>query len=302
MDESRENSNQRISSVIEKVSKDNIERYLNKLSNFHTRHIKSLYIHDAADWIVTELKSLGYLDTYYHDFDETIGNEKIRLRNIVCRKNGKNNKVIIICAHYDCRSEILDDWNNRAPGANDNASGVSAVMEIARILISESLQYSFQFVFFSGEEHNLLGSKNYVKYIKKNNIDLYGLINLDMIGYSFFKSKTVIIERDNNFDQNHNKVKENDDKSIEFSKLMKDMISYTDLQFRWGSIYDSDYEPFEAEGYVVLGVYDGSADSKNPYYHSSFDLPYLIDWNYLTSITKLVLATILKISSINISN
>jgi len=300
MDDSSENLNQRISLVIAKVSKNNIERNLNKLSNFHTRHVKSLYINEAANWIVTELKSLGYLDTFYHEFTETIDNEKIRLRNIICRKNGKNDKVIIICAHYDCRNEDLNDSTNRSPGANDNASGVSTIMEIARVLIGEDLQYTLQFVFFSGEEHNLLGSKNYVKYIKNNGMNLHRLINLDMIGSPFLGEQTVIIERDDNLDQDHNKVKENDDKSIEFSKLMRDMIKYTDLQYRWGSIYDSDYEPFESEGYVVLGVYDGSADISNPYYHSSSDLPGLIDLNYLTSVTKLVLATILKISCIDI--
>jgi hypothetical protein len=77
---------------------------------------------------------------------------------------------------------------------------------------------------------------------------------------------------------------------------MKEMSAYTDLQFHLDSIYDSDYEPFEAEGYVVLGAYDGSADTTNPHYHSSSDLPSLINWDYLTSVTKMVLATILMVA------
>ena len=55
--------------------------------------------------------------------------------------------------------ENKGDSNSRAPGANDNASGVSAIIEIARVLANENLQHSLQFVLFSGEEQGLLGSK-----------------------------------------------------------------------------------------------------------------------------------------------
>ena len=71
-------------------------------------------------------------------------------------------------------------------------------------------------------------------------------------------------------------------------EVMKEMFPYADLQFDFDSIYDSDYEPFEAEGYVVIGVYDGSTAINNPNYHSSLDVPSLIDWRYLTSVTSLI--------------
>jgi len=287
---------QRISSLLEKVSQENIKVSLNKLSNFHTRHSKSSLINEASDWILSELKGLGYKEVIYHRFNETIDNEKFELKNIVCEKKGMDDKVIMICAHYDSRMENLKDSASRAPGANDNASGVCAIMEIAKVLFNEKLEHSLQFVLFSGEEQGLLGSKNYAKYIKDNRINLYRLINLDMIGYPHLNPGTVIIERDNNPDPSHNAVKENDDKSIQFGEVMKEMTSYTDLQFHLDSMYDSDYEPFEAEGYVVIGAYDGSAETNNLHYHSSSDLPSFIDWNYLTSVTKLVLATVLKIS------
>ncbi len=269
---------------------------LYKLTNFHTRHSKSTIIYEASDWILNELKGLGYVDVTYYRYNETIDNEEVDLRNIVCTKKGLDGKVIMICAHYDCRMENLKDSISRAPGANDNASGVCAIMEIARVLFNEKLEHSLQFVLFAGEEQGLLGSKNYVRYIKDSGTNLYRLINLDMIGYPVLNPGTVILELDNNPDPRHNIVKENDNKSIELGEVMKEMASYTDLQFHLDSMYDSDYEPFEAEGYVVIGVYDGSADTHNPNYHSSSDLPSLIDWGYLTSVTKLVMATVLKIA------
>ena len=287
-------------SILEGVSTEKLNQYLNRLSNFHTRHSKSPLLNDAGDWIMNELRGFGYRDTFYHSFKSTIDNEEFEHRNIVCKKKGIDEKLIMVCAHYDCIMECKEDSVSRAPGANDNGSGVSAIIEMARVLANENLRHSIQFVFFSGEEQGLLGSKSYAKYIKENGMDLYRLVNLDMIGYPFFAPNTVIIERDNNTNVKHNQVMENDTESIEFGEMMKDMTSAVGLQFHLDSIYDSDYEPFEAKGYVVIGAYDGSADSiNNPHYHSSSDIPENIDWDYLTSVTKLVLATVLKIDSFN---
>lgn len=285
-----------LQSILEEVSTENLKQYLNRLSDFHTRHSKSPMLNEAGKYILNELKGLGYSNTLFHYFKSTIDNEEFELRNIVCEKKGIDDQLIMVCAHYDCIMNNKEDSNSRAPGANDNGSGVSALIELARILANKNLKHSIQFVFFSGEEQGLLGSKNYASYIKENDIDLYRLINLDMIGYPFLASNTIIIERDNNTDGRHNHVRENDTKSIELGETMKDMTSTVGLQFHLDSIYDSDYEPFEKKGYVVIGVYDGSADPrKNPHYHSSSDLPENINWDYLTSVTKLILAVVLKI-------
>jgi hypothetical protein len=146
----------------------------------------------------------------------------------------------------------------------------------------------------------LLGSKSYAKYIKESGIVLHRLINLDMVGNPFFAPNTIIIERDNNTNVLHNKVRDNDAESIEFGEKMKDMALTVGLQPHLDSIYDSDYEPFESKGYVVIGAYDGSADPiNNPHYHSSSDLPENINWNYLSLVTKMVLAIILNTSSVD---
>lgn len=289
-----------IQSILEEVSTENIKRNLIRLSSFHTRHSKSPLLNHASECIMNELKELGYLNTYFHSFKANIDNEDFDLRNIVCKKKGMDDKLIIICAHYDCIMNRKEDSESRAPRANDNASGVSAVIEIARILAKRNLRHSIEFVFFAGEEQGLLGSKSYAKYIKESEVNLYRLINLDMIGYPFFAPNTVIIERDNNTDARHNQVRENDAESIELGEKMKDMAITVGVHPHLDSIYDSDYEPFESKGYVVIGAYDGSADPiKNPHYHSTSDLPENIDWNYLSLVTKMVLATILNTSPIH---
>jgi Zn-dependent M28 family amino/carboxypeptidase len=282
--------------ILKMVSKDTIKSWLLKLSSYHTRHSKSGYINEVADWLRGEFVSMGYDDVDFHTYTENIDGNSYDLKNVICNKNGTNDKRILICAHYDSRMKSLGDSESRAPGANDNASGVSAILEMARVIKNQSLEYPLQFALFSGEEQGLLGSKHYAKFVKDNNIPIYRLINLDMIAYPAFNPGKITIEIDDNTPE-HNQVKENDRDSIEFGNVMADMSSYTDLQINLGSIYDSDYEPFEAEGFVVIGAYDGSAqEDQNPHYHDSSDTPDLIDWDYLTSVTKMVLATVLKVA------
>ena len=296
-----------IVSLIDQVLLDNIKTKLNYLSLFHNRHNQSSHINKVADWLMDEFKNIGYHDVYFDNYKAHIDNCNYNLKNVICTKEGNDNKYILICAHYDTILKIArGDAVSRAPGANDNASGVSALLEIARILYNQpQMKYGFQFVIFSGEEQGLLGSEHYAQYVKENGIQIFRLINLDMIGNPFRGPRTVIIETDsynNKIDKcKFNKTLDNDNDSIEFGKLMETMMStYTDLQNDPGHIYSSDYEHFEAKGHIVIGAYDGSAEEdKNPHYHSATDTPDLINWDYLTSVTKIVLATIVTLQKEN---
>jgi Zn-dependent M28 family amino/carboxypeptidase len=286
----------KIVSLINQVSLENIKSKLMKLSSYHTRHTKSKYINEVAEWLKDEFKNIGYEDVSFHEYKERIDENEYNLKNIICKKNGKNHKCIIICAHYDSRMELWFDSYSRAPGANDNASGVSSILEIARVLYNKKLNYDLQFVLFSGEEQNLLGSEQYAKFIRNENLNLHRLINLDMIGYPKLNQGKIIIEKDYHKLERHNRVVVNDKDSIECGNIMVEMCAYTDLYPDHGPIFSSDYEPFEKRGYVVVGAYDGSAETEeNPHYHSISDTPEKIDWNYLTSVTKIVLATIITL-------
>jgi len=58
------------------------------------------------------------------------------------------------------------------------------------------MKFGLQFVFFSGEEQDLLGSEHYAQYVKENGIQIFWLINLDMVGRPFPEPGTVIVEVD----------------------------------------------------------------------------------------------------------
>ena len=86
------------------------------------------------------------------------------LKNVICEKAGSlSDQVILVCAHYDSRMENLEDMNSRAPGADDNASGVAVLFRSSSANFNFKLRKEYQLVFFSGEEQGLWGSTHYAK-------------------------------------------------------------------------------------------------------------------------------------------
>ncbi|MDH3457646.1 MAG: M28 family peptidase, partial [Gemmatimonadota bacterium] len=70
-----------------------------------------------------------------------------------------------------------------APGADDNATGTTAVLTAAEILSRHAFAYSIRYVCFSGEEQGLVGSFHYSSWARRNNVDIVGVLNFDMLGY-----------------------------------------------------------------------------------------------------------------------
>ncbi|PLX02891.1 MAG: hypothetical protein C0595_08945 [Marinilabiliales bacterium] len=100
------------------------------------------------------------------------------LPNIIAVKYGTlfPDSVYVLGAHYD-------SYKSGAPGADDNASGTSGVIEAARILSKYKFKKTIMIVLFSGEEIGRCGSKAFTDSIVNNNIKISGMINLDMISY-----------------------------------------------------------------------------------------------------------------------
>jgi Zn-dependent M28 family amino/carboxypeptidase len=281
-----------INSVVSSISRNNIEKWITELASFHTRHTKSKYINEIANWLKSKLEHISQININFHHYEEGGYN----LKNVICEKAGSSSdQVILVCAHYDSRVEDLEDKNSRAPGADDNASGVAVLLEVARLISILNLGKSIFLAFFSGEEQGLWGSAHYAKQIKHDNVNLYRLINLDMVGYPPRNGKTTVtVERDIG-----NKVTTNDKDSQAFANKMEQMaLDYTDLDVVLGPIYDSDYMPFEALGYVTIGCYDGGATIENTHYHSVTDDICFVNMDYVVSVAKMVLASVLKEAAI----
>jgi Zn-dependent M28 family amino/carboxypeptidase len=136
--------------IIEEVNPRNLENTVRDLSSFHTRHTESEFIDYVAHWLTEKLQRVCGKEVYVQNFTYTPentnndddenndinsnrrqGSYSYTLKNIACEKPGTTNNTIIISAHYDSRMEDINNRTARAPGADDNASGVSALLEIA---------------------------------------------------------------------------------------------------------------------------------------------------------------------------
>jgi hypothetical protein len=129
------------------------------------------------------------VEWHFDDYDSTFTGE-----NIICRieADGHSSGVFLVTAHYDATAHrsYYGEWDSmwvyaETPGADDNATGVAAVMEAARLLSNFDLPFDVEFVLFSGEELGRLGSIHYVSLCDAGCAnDHLGMINADMIGYS----------------------------------------------------------------------------------------------------------------------
>ncbi|CAN5654609.1 M28 family metallopeptidase [soil metagenome] len=272
------------------VDKENIRHSISKLCHYHNRHTKSQHVHKVADWLYSELKNFGYSDCHFHRYTQ----HGYNLENVICNKNGTNNDTILLCAHYDTiLKEDIEDIESRAPGANDNASGVAALLEIARIISNLNLKKKIRFALFSGEEQGLWGSTHYAQYVKENSEDLYVVVNMDMCGETGYlqTNTTSYIDID---DGQTGTVISNNEASKNFGLKMEGLADvYTRIDTVFGPIDASDYMPFEAREYVCIGAYDGSALSTNPHYHDKTDTIDNLDFEFLSEVTKMVLAFIM---------
>lgn len=293
--------------IIDKVNPIYLEKTVHDLSSFHTRHTESELIDDVVFWLIKKLQSICGTEVHVQNFtytpEKTNGDDVsdvnnnhrqkpffYNLKNIVCEKPGSTNNTIIISAHYDSRMEDINNSTARAPGADDNASGVSALLEVARILSNISLNHSIIFVLFSGEEQGKWGSTHYADYIDKMNVDLDLLINLDTVGFSLEETNDFLIEYDYG-----NVVQDNDKYSRAVANFIKGVAEkYTNLNATLGVLGNSDYLPFEALGYTVIGFHDDGV-TKNPNHHKSTDTSDILEYEYLTSVTELTLAAILNL-------
>jgi Zn-dependent M28 family amino/carboxypeptidase len=308
--------------IDKKVHPDNLEKTVRELSSFHNRHTESRFIDDVAYWLTEKLQDIcGSKDVYINNFtyipsrDEGDGSinsgllqgqqqeqhenaSLYHLKNIVCEKPGSTNNTIIISAHYDNRIEDINNSTARTPGADDNASGVSALFEVARVISDINLDHNIIFVLFSGEEQGKWGSIHYADYINKTDVDLDLLINLDMIGFSSQGTNDFLIEYDNG-----NIVQDNDKFSQAIASFIKEDIAtqYNNLNTTLGILQNTDYLPFEESGYTVIGFHDNGV-TKNPNYHKSTDTPDTLDYEYLASVTKLTLDTILSLDELIITD
>lgn len=189
-----------IKKYVSEVNSDSLKTYIHKLVGFNTRHTLSSVddpgkgIGAARNWVLEKFKkyaknSNGRMDVYLQEQEIQPDGKRVdqitSLGNAVAFLKGTNpddKRIFLIGGHLDSRVTDVMDRKSFAPGANDDGSGVSAVIEAARILSKSKFPASIIFVAFSGEEQSLLGSKLLAEKAKKENLQVEAVLNNDMIG------------------------------------------------------------------------------------------------------------------------
>ncbi|MBM3792412.1 MAG: M28 family peptidase, partial [Acidobacteria bacterium] len=145
-----------ITQMADMVSGQRLAAAVQALQDFRTRYASTAGCEAAGEYLDGYFGSLD-LETAYDQFSFGAGHSS---RNIVAVLPGRISPEysVILCAHYDSAS---DQAGTLAPGADDNASGVAALMEMARILSLVPLDFTVKFICFSAEEWGLLGSRHY---------------------------------------------------------------------------------------------------------------------------------------------
>lgn len=155
------------------VDEDRIAAAITALEGFGTRYTGTAGNDQSRAWLISEFEALG-LDTEEDPFADGV--------NVIARYPGATNpdRVWLFSAHYDSTSELAPEV---APGADDNASGVAAVLEAARILTAHTFTDSIWFVATGAEEQGSLGSAHLVDVLADEGVTGMGAIAPDMIGY-----------------------------------------------------------------------------------------------------------------------
>lgn len=172
--------NPQIENATNQVSEENLRESVQWLSSFHTRHHnspdKNKHVEELAAKIKVMLSSTQY--PYQIDF---VDHTKTQQKSLRVRLEGKDrpNEVVVLGGHLDSINGPIP--RAKAPGADDNASGSSNILEALRIIASgEQPSRSIEFFWYAAEEIGLVGSSEIAQSYKQSKIDVVGVMQLDM--------------------------------------------------------------------------------------------------------------------------
>ncbi len=187
-------------------------------------------------------------------------------------------KECVLVAHYDCASA--------GPGADDNASGTSAVMEAARILKDYKFESTISLVAVSAEELGMKGSEEYVARAKTEGRNIIGVVNADMIGFPIRNdtSRLVVLS------------------FVARNRLIDSIMAYNQrysvgakIEAYLDSTGASDYGPFAMAGYDAVQLIEGTVSEiwggLNPHYHKASDSLKYLHAGLMRRATQLMVAT-----------
>lgn len=252
----------------------------------------------AGDFIEAEFRNLGYVVT-----SQPYECEGAKVRNLIAEKQGSrpDQSCIIVGAHYDT---VVG-----TPGADDNASGVAGLLELARLLKDQPLRHTVKFVAFPHEEPpyfytHLMGSRQYAKDLKQKGENVLVMLALEMLGYAGENYRQIypapLMRLLGRYPKNGNYIAlVGNMRSLGMMSLvrkaMRDqrMIGVESLSAPGfiPPLFLSDHSSFWKAGFPALMVTD-TAFLRNPHYHAESDRPDTLNYEFLASVVSAVYAAV----------
>ncbi|KAF8691004.1 Zn-dependent exopeptidase, partial [Rhizoctonia solani] len=277
--------------MLEMVNSTELRDYVTHLSTaYRTRYYRHPNAREPTYWIEAQFASwLGSNQT-------TVVENKFNQPNIVGRIEAKSGSssapIIILGAHLDSTSQL--PWV--APGADDDASGLSVVMAIMRILKANDYQgsYAIEAHAYAGEEGGLLGSDALARAYKDQGKEIRGMIEFEMVGYqpstssNAGKSSTITVLADPVPSMTSHMI-----------KVVEAYVPTAELRSVNCGYGCSDHYSFFKEGYpvVCLASYGPNDKYLNPNYHAMSDTVDKLDFEKMTDFVRAGLAWVVEVAA-----
>jgi len=263
-----------ISNLIAEVSLERLRANILALQNFKTRYASTPQCEAAGGFILNKFRQTGVTaETDPFGFET-----HYKSKNIVAVIPGKvvPKKIVLACAHYDSYST---NPLVSAPGADDNASGTAAILELAQVLADEEFDFSIVLLCVSAEEWGLYGSAHYARQARSDGSQIMAVVNLDMIAYPGDRQRVLDVIGN----------RQSEWLADRFIAIAQPYISLRLTKMINPSLTWSDHSSFWDQGYSALC---GIEDSDNPYYHRSSDTLDTLDLSFAAEVVKASLAVV----------
>lgn len=188
-----------VEELLAEVSEERLRQTVDRLAAFGTRHTLSETASEtrgigaARRWIHDELTSYGESTRLEASFDRHVQPpdgrripEETEIVNVVATLPGTSpearSRRYYVIGHYDSRASDVMDAEIDAPGANDDASGVALLMELARVMAQTPLDATVVFMATAGEEQGLYGASLHAKVAREEGLDIRAVLSNDVVG------------------------------------------------------------------------------------------------------------------------
>ena len=184
--------------LLAELDQNRLHATVNTLTTFGTRHTLSSQtdpqrgIGAARDWLLAQFQAIaatsnGRMTVEAQSFVQPVSNRiptPTQITNIVATLHGSDtpDRIYVVTGHYDSRVSDIMNFTSDAPGADDDASGVAAILEMARVMATRTPKATIVFAAVAGEEQGLYGSAYLAQHYRATGADVQGMFTNDIVG------------------------------------------------------------------------------------------------------------------------